>query len=603
MAWQSISYTEILLAQQPTLDSSLKHILSDTDADKAKSSCDTYCRVLDEYLELSTLLDPILPSHTTQLCDALQRRLTLLMSGSERTQQAVDTASRAIYSLSKVRGVKPFSTHLPHEVRHLRFLLPALHFCSERKTLLHWNVRHVLFVWASVAVRAPFPLVSIVAPATIEQAIAAARSSLKEPNSVADVAALFLAYLLARRDAHAERDAVITSATDGIQNAESSEGSASSLALLAAVFKYGHRDDVIPFIPRVLSALHGITPVTTVQAHRVSKLSHRLALAFLPPRSASWRYSRITPNLLPSSGDAVAEHGALATSENIGADEERGTDDEISEDDAERLGAVVDLLFDSLHHPDAVVRYSAAKGVARLAARLPHAHALEVVEGILDIVRSDHGEARADAAAHGGCLAIAELTRRGLLLPNDEQLGQALRAVRDAARFELRRTAGSVGANVRDAACYAVWAVARAYDHLDVESFAPLIVQAMIPVALLDREVNCRRAASAALQECVGRLSHHVFPDGISLITIADYFSLGDRNAAFITVTPKIAALGNGSYVPCIIDELWSSKLIHWDGTIRELAAKALAELVQFDRENRIVNEIIPEMIPMSTKR
>lgn len=594
-------HTEVLLAQQPFLDSALKDILAEDNPDKSRESCDAYCLALDQYLELSTLLDPILPSHTTQLCEALQHRLTLVMSGSQRSQDQVETASRAIYFLSKVRGVKPFSTHLPHEVRHLRFLLPALHFSSQPQNNCNWRVRHVLLVWASVAIRAPFPLVSMVTPVTIEQAMSAARSALKEPSSVADVAALFLAHLLSRRDADAERQTVIASATQDIQSSTlSSEVSASSLTLLAAVFKYAHRDDVVPFIPRILAVLDGVKPTSTVQAHRVAKLTQRLALAFLPPSTASWRYSRITPTFLPSTslGAAVAGHDAAVT-EGDAQDNEIA----ISDEDADRLGAVVDLLFESLHHHDTVVRYSAAKGVARLAARLPRAHASEVVEGVLEIVGSDQGEARSDAAAHGGCLAIAELTRRGLLLPDDEQLGRALDVVRDAARFELRRTAASIGAHVRDAACYAVWAVARAYDRHDVEPFAPLIIQAMVPVALLDREVNCRRAASAALQECVGRLSQHVFPDGISLITQADFFSLGDRNTAFLNVTPKVAALGDGTYVPCIIDELWSSKLSHWDSSMRALAAKSLAGLVQFDRKNTILNEIIPEMVPMTTKR
>ncbi len=38
----------------------------------------------------------------------------------------------------------------------------------------------------------------------------------------------------------------------------------------------------------------------------------------------------------------------------------------------------------------------------------------EVVEAVLDLF----SDAERDAAWHGGCLALAELARRGLLLPN-----------------------------------------------------------------------------------------------------------------------------------------------------------------------------------------
>jgi len=47
---------------------------------------------------------------------------------------------------------------------------------------------------------------------------------------------------------------------------------------------------------------------------------------------------------------------------------------------------------------------------------------------------------------------------------------------------------------------------------------------------LYDREINCRRAASASFQEHVGRQLH--FENGIEILTEADFFTLGNLNNA-----------------------------------------------------------------------
>lgn len=599
-------HTDMLLSQRPLLESLLEHILSEG-VSKSEATCETYCLTLDDYLELSTLLDPILPSHTLQLCGTVMSRLTILMGEStlttERFQQlllSIEIPCRALYALSKVRGVKPFCTHLPHQVHHLRFLLPAIQYVHDKLDVSRsWQVRYVLFIWASVAVRVPFPLDTIVTHDTVDAAVIAARVSLTEMSRVSDASATFLARLLARRDSQRYRSLALQACiTDAVSSEASSDEIASSLALLAATFKLAHRDDLILFIDSVFPVLH-IKPSTSIEAHRLSKLAHRVALVFLPPRTAAWRYSRATTRLLPSD---TSTSNDVAGHEGVVDDNPTDSAFTLSDSDANMLEAIIDLLFESLRHRDTIVRYSAAKGVARLAARLPRSFAHDVADGVLDLL-ADPDVSRADAAAHGGCLAIAELARRGLLLPSDNQFARALDAVSDAARFDVRRTAASVGAHVRDGACYAVWAIARAYNQGDVAPYVRVISDAIVPVALLDREVNCRRAASAALQECVGRLATDVFPDGIKLITTADYFSLGDRNSAYLSIVPKVAALGNGFYLPAIVDELFNSKLVHWDSSVRVLAAKSLTLLVDLDSASFITRELVPKLVSMSTQR
>ena len=79
--------------------------------------------------------------------------------------------------------------------------------------------------------------------------------------------------------------------------------------------------------------------------------------------------------------------------------------------------------------------------------------------------------AESDHLWHGGCLALAELARRGLLLPS--HLEEVVPLVTRALLFDQRRGAHSVGAHVRDAACYVCWAFARAYSP-EVRAPSPL---------------------------------------------------------------------------------------------------------------------------------
>lgn len=104
------------------------------------------------------------------------------------------------------------------------------------------------------------------------------------------------------------------------------------------------------------------------------------------------------------------------------------------------------------------MRWSAAKGVGRITGRLPLELADEVVLGVQELCTHREG----DGAWHGACLALAELGRRGLLLPG--RLPEVVPVVLRALAYDELRGASSVGAHVRDAACYVAWAFARAYD-------------------------------------------------------------------------------------------------------------------------------------------
>ena len=82
---------------------------------------------------------------------------------------------------------------------------------------------------------------------------------------------------------------------------------------------------------------------------------------------------------------------------------------------------------------DTIVRWSSSKGVARIAQRLPKALAQDIIGSIIELFTentfvNDKKEVDitnvSDQTWHGACLALAELARRGLLLP--EKLSETI---------------------------------------------------------------------------------------------------------------------------------------------------------------------------------
>ena len=63
-----------------------------------------------------------------------------------------------------------------------------------------------------------------------------------------------------------------------------------------------------------------------------------------------------------------------------------------------------------------------------------------------------------------------------------------------------------MGSNVRDAAAYVLWSFARSSSKEVLEPYGVQLAQSLVIVALFDREIHIRRAASAAFQENVGRM-------------------------------------------------------------------------------------------------
>ncbi|XP_041076570.1 tubulin-specific chaperone D-like [Polyodon spathula] len=110
---------------------------------------------------------------------------------------------------------------------------------------------------------------------------------------------------------------------------------------------------------------------------------------------------------------------------------------------------------------------------------------------------------------------------------------------------------------------------------MKLQPFVSPIACVLVVAAVSNRDANCRRAASAAFQENVGRQG--TFPHGIEILTTADYFTAGNRTNLNISV--YIASFPE--YTKPMIDHLVNMKINHWDGCSRMLCCLAQ----QFDEK------------------
>ena len=494
----------------------------------------------------------------------------------------LDTICEAVYELCCARGLKHVAKALPHAVRDLEAVYVTLTSLDDHLHDSLWRTRYTLLLWLGMLMLNPFNVDSITEDGVsfVAGVVLHCSETLNDAGPPRDAAAFCLSVTLTRRDVCASHlKSFVDLATNlvfelGKPDSKPIFAAAGALTALAAAFKRGDRVRLAALARITFEGVRlcfgdsnsAFRPLKQLAV----KLAGRVGVALLKPRIASWCYTRgkrtlmmsdvPPPSILPS---GVAEGGES----NV----------EVEAEDAEEvLEAVVDALLVGLRECETKTRWSAAKGIGRIASRLPRSIADDVVEGVLSVF-DDQGSHDDDNAWHGSCLALAELSRLGVLLPS--RLSAAFSALSAALKYDRQRGNHSIGANVRDAACYVAWAFARAYAPQIISPHLPALVDRILTVAVYDREVHVRRAAGAALQENVGRQGMKMYGSGgIKLIQVADFLALGNRERAHLDVASSVAKLG---FWQPLFDHLLEDRYRHWDPQVRALTARSLGELVR----------------------
>lgn len=275
------------------------------------------------------------------------------------------------------------------------------------------------------------------------------------------------------------------------------------------------------------------------------------------------------------------------------------------------LNGVIGFFLDTLSDASTPVRLAASKALSVLASKMPPEMAAEIIEEVLATLKknvtanvthvdnSGMQSERYDLSGvnpsewHGHILALSHLIYRRS--PPASMLSSIISALLLGLSFEKRSPSGaSVGSNVRDAACFGIWALARRYttDELQAVAIDPpnldydhsqfstvqSIATELVISASLDPERNIRRGCSAALQELIGR-HPDIIAEGIPLVQTVDYHAVPLRSNATLHVALKAANLSKSYWLGI------SQGLLTWrgigdpDATARRLSAAAFGNV------------------------
>lgn len=512
------------------------------------------------------------------------------------------TLARLLYTFVKIRGYKVISRFFPNEPYLLE---PVYALFASLESLVQdcWELRFILLLWLSHLLLAPFDLSTISSdedssneldgtvldlpnlPSLSKRLLALGKKYISSPgNRENDAATVLLIRISLRRDMReiGLLDAMVEWGSEIIsRKAEETKLvvflKTGVLAVLAGFLAKGDPTAVRKHVPGIYSLVQ--------QMH--------------DNETEEWESSGIR-----RLGMKVYRWVARLSLDGHG-------EEEFIED-------IIERLLNALGDRDTAVRFGASKSLAVVSKKLDPEMASDVLEAVMAIYDEDvflepavptefvkQRKVYTAVAAekwHGATLTLATFLRQRAVR-STEVLQHALGCMVQALNFEQRRSTFAIGGNVRDAACYAAWSLARSYTTAELTAGGPIpmpttaidtdrsmlqiLATELVVAACLDPLGNVRRASSAALQELVGRHQNNI-TRGIELVQAVDYSAVALRRRSVIDVASHAAVLDDEYWRAIVfgIAEGWRG-IGSSDDDGRLLAAKSLGALMQLGDEGK----------------
>ncbi|KAI9883387.1 MAG: hypothetical protein M1823_004855 [Watsoniomyces obsoletus] len=491
--------------------------------------------------------------------------------------------------------------------------------CNADHEPLSWKERYIIFLWLSHLLLAPFDIASIssVGSGGLDELPADLHLPQHVPSTARSVLLLGLQYIGA---AGKERDSALAMLV--------------RLSIRKDMMRVGLLDCMVQW---VLSQLNGSDPSEGMSIYqRAGMLSYLVGVlnaagfdtvAHLVPRIYCLAQKFVSDSstfFVETRSSALVRKTIIKIYRTtaciaLWSEQSSGSHD-VS---AVSLEDVIEHLLFSLSDKDTPVRYAASKAISVIARKLDQNLARDIVEALLgslseelpldkDLTMNSVDPFRAvnPLRWHGLILTLAHLLLHRS--PPPEQIPRILDFLFLGLQFEQRSSTGSsFGGNVRDAACFGIWALSRRYTTTEllaatssemqvarrykgVQSLPQIIATELIVAASLDPIGNIRRGASAALQEMIGRHQDTVV-EGIPAVVIVDYHAVALRTKAIMNVGLEVSKLDRLYWDALLAGLLGWRGLGSSDARSRRAAASAVGMLSGFhvDQPSSMVRIVV----------
>ncbi|KAG9241211.1 tubulin folding cofactor D C terminal-domain-containing protein [Calycina marina] len=545
---------------------------------------DRIVALLEPFQELPQLLDPHLQTLVPILADAfiasLQSKPLKKTSYTKLLIPLSKAICRLLYTFCKIRGEKVIVRFLSTDTKHLELLLSAIEAgdvdahqdagaedarqANEDQVAdqWEWEHRYITLLWLSQLLLAPFDLSTLSSLNTdvTPPAISGLLLPTNTPGVTLRVVSLALRYL---SSSGKERDAAKILLVRIAMRRDMQ-----ALGLLDALIKWSIASFDPPEVSEQTSSYHYIGVLSFLSGILNASLATSDMDGYLGTifRILQGEWYREVMDVVNRS--VVARKAVLTVLRNICVIVLRSP--EFMNEMVEVIEITIGTILESLTDSATPVRLAASKSLSVITLKLPTDMATQVVDEVLaslmrDVTVVTRGQEQTQNLSlvnpsewHGLILTLSQLLYRRS--PPASSLCEILPALLAGLSFEQRSTSGaSLGTNVRDAACFGIWAIARRYTTSELQainiskaaiaskhgtkcSILQILATELVVTASLDPAGNIRRGSSAALQELIGRHPNTI-EEGIKLVQVVDYHVVALRSRAITEVAVQASRL------------------------------------------------------------